>query len=87
MLDITSAENIVIFMAQTPILEITRQFRISSRGNIQILRKQFSLRPAAAKTVQCQGDTLNEVVVDFPPLSTMLDLAGLKASQICTFVI
>ena len=51
----------------TPILEITRQFRINRKGQVQILRRQFPLRPAAAKTIHhCHGDTLDEAVVDFP---------------------
>ncbi|XP_078342943.1 uncharacterized protein LOC144628684 [Oculina patagonica] len=51
----------------TPILEITRQFRIYKRNQVQVLRRQFPLRPAAAKTIhRCQGDTLNEAVVDLP---------------------
>lgn len=49
----------------TPITRIARQFRIGRNQNAQILRKQFALRPAAAKTVhRCQGDTLNEVEID-----------------------
>jgi len=35
----------------TPIFEITRQFKISNRNQLQVLRRQFRLRPAAAKTV------------------------------------
>ena len=35
----------------TPILEITRQFKISKRHQCQILRRQYALRPAAAKTI------------------------------------
>ena len=51
----------------TPVLEVTRQFRINKKNQVQILRHQFPLRPAAAKTIhRCQGDTLNEAVVDFP---------------------
>ena len=51
----------------TPILEITRQFKIFKRHLSQVLRRQYPLRPAAAKTIhRCQGDTLNEVVVDLP---------------------
>ena len=50
-----------------PILEVTRQFRINKTSQIQILRRQFPPRPAAAKTIyRCQGDTLDEAVVDFP---------------------
>ena len=51
----------------TPILEVTRQFRIHRRTQAQILRRQFPLRPASAKTIhRCQGDTLSAAVVDFP---------------------
>ena len=51
----------------TPILEVTRQFRINKKSKVQILRRQFPLRPAAAKTIhRCQGGTLDEAVVDFP---------------------
>jgi len=51
----------------TPVLEISRQFRLNKRTQAYVIRKQFPLRPAAAKTIhRCQGDTLNEAVVDFP---------------------
>ena len=34
---------------------------------MQVLRRQFPLRPSAAKTIHhCQGDTLDEAVVDLP---------------------
>ena len=47
-----------------PILEVTRQFR---RHQMQVLHRQFPLRPSAAKTIHpCQGDTLDEAVVDLP---------------------
>ena len=49
-----------------PILEVKRQF---TKNKIQVLRRQFPLRPSAAKTIhRCQGDTLNEAVVDLPSL-------------------
>ena len=49
----------------TRVLEVTRQFRVNKKCQVQI-RRQFLLRPAAAKTIhRCQGDTLNEAVVDF----------------------
>ena len=45
-----------------PILEVTRQFR---RHQMQVLHRQFPLRPSAAKTIhRCQGDTLDEAVAD-----------------------
>ena len=51
----------------TPSFEISRQFKISNRNQLQVLRRQFPLRAAAAKTIhRCQGDTLNELVVDLP---------------------
>ena len=51
----------------TPVLEVTRQFRINKKSQVQVLRRQFPLRPAAAKTIhRCQGDSLDEAVVDFP---------------------
>ena len=47
-----------------PILEVTRQF---TKHRIQVLRRQFLLRPSATKTIhRCQGDTLNEAVADLP---------------------
>ena len=51
----------------TPILEITRQFKISKRHQCQILRRQYPLQPAVAKTIhRCQGDTLNEAALELP---------------------
>ena len=65
-------ENIHLYTAMikrnwTPVLEVTRQFQVCKKSQVQILRRQFPLRPAAAKTIhRCQGDTLEEAVVDFP---------------------
>ena len=54
----------VINKTWTPILEVTRQFRINRKNQVQILRRQFPLRAASAKTIhRCRGDTLNAVVV------------------------
>lgn len=54
----------------TPILEITRQFKISKQHQSQVLRRQYPLRQAAAKTIHhCQGDTLDEAVLDLPSSS------------------
>ena len=48
-------------------MEVTRQFLVNKKSKVQILRRQFALGPTAAKTIhRCQGDTLNEAVVDFP---------------------
>ena len=54
----------------TPILEITRQFKISKQHQSQVLQRQYPLRQAAAKTIYpCQGDTLDEAVLDVPSSS------------------
>ena len=51
-----------------PILEITRQFKVTKTSQVSVLRRQFPLRPASAKTIhRCQGATLNGAIVDFPP--------------------
>ena len=51
----------------TPVLEITRQFQLFQKKQVQVFRRQFPLRPASAKTIhRCQGDTMNEAVVDLP---------------------
>ena len=52
--------------AWTPIFEVKRQFTSHKNSQIQFLRRQFPLRQASAKTIhRCQGDTLNNVVVNF----------------------
>ena len=64
---ISSIYNTNIDKNWTPILEIIRKFRISKKNSVHILRRQFPLRPAAAKTIhRSQGDTSDETVVDFP---------------------
>jgi len=68
----------------TPILEITREFRLYKRNQVQVLRI-FPLRPAAAKTLhRCQGDTLDEAVVDLPASArehTCMHYVGLSRLQ------
>lgn len=42
----------------TPIKPITTQFTVGRNRTAQVVRKQFPLRPAAAKTIRrSQGDT------------------------------
>lgn len=50
----------------TPIFEVKRQFISHKNSQVKFLRRQFPLRQASAKTIhRCQGDTLNNVVVNF----------------------
>ena len=48
----------------TPVFAIKRTFYVSQQ-HIPVIREQFPLRPAAAKTIhKAQGDTLDAIVVD-----------------------
>ncbi|MES9882338.1 MAG: AAA family ATPase [Sedimenticola sp.] len=50
----------------TPIIPISRQFRVGRNKQGEVLRTQFPLRPCAAKTIhRAQGETLQRIVVDF----------------------
>ena len=50
----------------TPIKAVTAQFAVGRNRTAQVLRKQFPLRPAAAKTIhRSQGDTETRIVVNF----------------------
>ena len=50
----------------TPIKPITTQFAVGRNRTVQVVRKQFPLRPAAAKTIhRSQGDTENRIVANF----------------------
>ena len=61
---------------------MTKQFQKNKKSKVKILRHQFPLRPAAAKTIhRCQGDTLNEAVVDFPK-STREDMHYVGLSRV-----
>lgn len=45
---------------------VSTQFAVGRNRSIQVLRKQFPLRPAAAKTIhRSQGDTETRIVVTF----------------------
>jgi len=50
----------------TPIKPVTAQFAVGKNRTAQAVRKQFPLRPAAAKTIhRSQGDTETNIVVNF----------------------
>ena len=49
----------------TPIKPVTTQFAVGKTKSAQVVRKQFPLRPASAKTVhRSQGDTHSQIVVN-----------------------
>ena len=80
----------------TPIQPLSRQFQVGRSHSAQVLRKQFPLRLSAAKTIhRSQGDTLDQVVVDFTSprtephrhyvgLSRVRTLQGLHILNLCT---
>ena len=55
-----------------PIKPATTQFAFSKNKTAQVVRKQFPLRPAAAKTIhRSQGDTETKIVVNFSSTHTL----------------
>ena len=49
-----------------PIKPVTAQLAAGKNRTVQVVRKQFSLRPAAGKTIhRLQGDTETNIVVNF----------------------
>ncbi|CAB3978452.1 Hypothetical predicted protein [Paramuricea clavata] len=79
----------------TPIKPVTTQFPVGRTKSAQVVRKQFPLRPASAKTVhRSQGDTQTQVVVNlnsnrsFPyihyvALSRVTTIEGLYITDLC----
>ena len=56
----------------TPIKPITIQFAVGRNRTAKVVRKQFPLRPAAAKTInRSQGDTESRIVVNFDTTRTI----------------
>ena len=79
----------------TPIKPITAQFAVGRNRTAQVVRKQFPLRPAAAKTIhRSQGDTETRIVVNFNTrraiphihyvgLSRVTTIEGLYITDLC----
>ena len=79
----------------TPIKPITTLFAVGRNQSAQIVRKQFPLRPAAAKTIhRSQGDTEERIVVNFDTrkaiphihyvgLSRVTKIEGLYITDLC----
>lgn len=81
--------------AWTPIKPITVHFAVGRTQTAQVVRNQFPLRPAAAKTIhRSQGDTETNIVVNFNTkrtiphihyvgLSRVTTIEGLYISNLC----
>ena len=80
----------------TPIKPVTAVFAVGKNRTVQVVRKQFPLRPAAAKTIhRSQGDTETRIVVNFETrrraiphmhyvgLSRVTTIEGLYITQLC----
>ena len=79
----------------TPIKAVTSQFAVGRNKSAQVVRKQFPLRPAAAKTVhRSQGDTQSQIVVNldtkraiphihYVALSRVTTIDGLYIIKLC----
>ena len=79
----------------TPIKPVTAQFAVGRNRTAQVVRKQFPLRPAAAKTIhRSQGDTETRIAVNFNTrraiphvhyvgLSRVTTIEGLYITDLC----
>ena len=79
----------------TPIKPVTTQFAVGRNKSAQVIRKQFPLRLASAKTVhRSQGDTQSQIVVNlntnrtlprihYVALSCVTTIEGLYITDIC----
>ncbi|CAB3983616.1 ATP-dependent DNA helicase PIF1 [Paramuricea clavata] len=79
----------------TPIKPVTTQFSVGKTKSAQVVRKQFPLRPASAKTVhRSQGDTQSQIVVNlnttraiphihYVALSRVTTIEGLYITDLC----
>ena len=72
--------------AWTPIKPVTVQFAVGRNKAAQVVRKQFPLRPAAAKTIHgSQGDTETKIVVNFNTRRTIPHIHYVGLSRVTTF--
>ena len=69
----------------TPIKPVTTQFAAGKNKTSQVVRKQFPLRPAAAKTIhRSQGDTETTIVVNFSTKRTIPHIHYVGLSRVTT---
>lgn len=71
--------------AWTPIKPVTSQFAVGRNKTVQVVRQQFPLRPAAAKTIyRSQGDTENRIVVNFETKRAIPHIHYVVSSRVTT---
>ena len=64
---------------------MTTQFAVGKNKTVQVVRKQFPLRPAAAKTIhRSQGDTETKIVVNFSTKRTIPHIHYVGLSRVTT---
>ena len=69
----------------TPIKPVSAQFAVGRNRSVQVVRKQFPLRPAAAKTIhRSQGDTETKIVVNFETKRTIPHIHYVGLSRVTT---
>ena len=72
--------------AWTPIKPVTTQFAVRRNKAAHVVRKQFPLRPAAAKIIHhLQGDTETKIVVNFNTKMTIPHIHYVGHSRVTTF--
>lgn len=72
--------------AWTPVKPVTMQFFVSKNKAAQVVRKQFPLHPAAAKTVhRSQGDTETKIVVNLSTKRTIPRVHYVALSRVTSF--
>ena len=75
-----------IDQAWTPIKPVTTQFAVGRNKVAHVVRKQFPLRPATAKTIhRSQGDTETKIVVNFSTKRTIPHIHYVGLSRVTTF--
>ena len=72
--------------AWTPINTVTVQFAVGRNKAAQVVRKQFPLCPAAAKTIhRSLGDTETKIVINFNTRRTIPHIHYVGLSRVTTF--
>ena len=69
----------------TPIKPVAAQFAVGRNRTAQVVRKQFPLRPEAAKTIhRSQGDTETRIVVNFNTMRAIPHVHYVGLSRVTT---